>query len=121
MKDKGKIRLGISIGDINGIGCEVALKTFQDVRMLEFCTPVLFASNKTISDQKSQMNSTISFNGIKDASQAVDGKINVVNVWREAPKTEVGKATQDGGKYAIKSLRAAVADGFWTIKSGLID
>lgn len=117
MKDKGKIRLGISIGDINGIGCEVALKTFQDVRMLEFCTPVLFASNKTISDQKSQMNSTISFNGIKDASQAVDGKINVVNVWREAPKTEVGKATQDGGKYAIKSLRAAVA----ALKKNTID
>jgi len=117
MKDKGKIRLGISIGDINGIGCEVALKTFQDVRMLEFCTPVLFASNKTISDQKSQMNSNISFNGIKDASQAVDGKINVVNVWREAPKTEVGKATQDGGKYAIKSLRAAVA----ALKKNTID
>jgi 4-hydroxythreonine-4-phosphate dehydrogenase len=117
MKDKGKIRLGISIGDINGIGCEVALKTFQDVRMLEFCTPVLFASNKTISDQKSQMNSTISFNGIKDASQAVDGKINVVNVWQEAPKTEVGKATQDGGKYAIKSLRAAVA----ALKKNTID
>ena len=117
MKDKGKIRLGISIGDINGIGCEVALKTFQDVRMLEFCTPVLFASNKTISDQKSQMNSTISFNGIKDASQAVDGKINVVNVWREAPKTEVGKATQDGGKYAIKSLRAAVG----ALKKNTID
>jgi 4-hydroxythreonine-4-phosphate dehydrogenase len=117
MKDKGKIRLGISIGDINGIGCEVALKTFQDVRMLEFCTPVLFASNKTISDQKSQLNSTISFNGIKDASQAVDGKINVVNVWREAPKTEVGKATQDGGKYAIKSLRAAVA----ALKKNTID
>ena len=46
-----KIRLGISIGDINGIGCEVALKSFSDARMLDFCTPVLFASNKVISEQ----------------------------------------------------------------------
>ncbi|MEX0363592.1 MAG: 4-hydroxythreonine-4-phosphate dehydrogenase PdxA, partial [Allomuricauda sp.] len=49
MKEKGKIKLGISIGDLNGIGCEVALKTFLDPRMMDFCTPVIFASNKTIS------------------------------------------------------------------------
>jgi len=49
MDEKRKIKLGISIGDINGIGCEVALKTFADSRMLDFCTPIFFASNQTMS------------------------------------------------------------------------
>ncbi len=108
MKETPKIKLGISIGDLNGIGCEVALKTFEDARMLDFCTPVIFASNKTISQQKSDLGIDITFNGVRDASQVVEGKINIVNVWKEVPNIEYGKATEEGGKYAIKSLRAAV-------------
>ena len=117
MKEKQKIKLGISVGDLNGIGCEVALRTFEDSRMLEFCTPVIFASNKTISQQKSELGINIAFNGVKDAAQAVDGKINIVNVWKEVPKVEFGQATQEGGKFAIKSLKAAVA----ALKNGKID
>lgn len=109
MEGSKKIRLGISIGDLNGIGCEVALKTFEDSRMLDFCTPVLFASNKTVSYQKQTLNLELSFNGVHNAAKAIEGKINVVNVWKEAPRTEFGKATEEGGEYAIKSLRAAVA------------
>ena len=108
MKEKGKIKLGISIGDLNGIGCEVALKTFLDPRMMDFCTPVIFASNKTISQQKNELGLNVGFNGVRDASQVIEGKINIVNVWKEVPKIEFGKATEEGGKYAIKSLRAAV-------------
>ena len=52
MQEKVKIKVGISIGDLNGIGCEVVLKTFEDTRMMDFCTPIVFASNKTISQQK---------------------------------------------------------------------
>nr|WP_298923602.1 4-hydroxythreonine-4-phosphate dehydrogenase PdxA [uncultured Allomuricauda sp.] len=117
MKEKGKIKLGISIGDFNGIGCEVALKTFQDPRMLDFCTPIIFASNKVISQQKSDLELNISFNGVRDASQSIDGKINIVNVWKETPNVDYGKATEEAGKYAIKSLRAAVA----ALKNGKID
>lgn len=117
MGEQAKIRLGISIGDLNGIGCEVALRTFEDSRMLDFCTPVLFASNKTISHQKRELSININFNGINEASKAIDGKINVVNVWRESPKIEFGKATEEAGRYAIKSLKAAVA----SLKEGTID
>ncbi|MCB0372692.1 MAG: 4-hydroxythreonine-4-phosphate dehydrogenase PdxA [Muricauda sp.] len=109
MEEKQKIKLGISIGDLNGIGCEVALKTFEDARMLDFCTPIIFASNKVVTQQKNDLNIDITFNGVRDASQAVDGKINIVNVWKEVPKLEYGHATKEGGEYAIKSLRAAVA------------
>jgi 4-hydroxythreonine-4-phosphate dehydrogenase len=108
MQESREIRVGISIGDLNGIGCEVILKTFEDARMLEFCTPVIFASNKTISHQKNALGITINYNGVQDASKALDGKINVVNVWKETPNVEFGEETQEGGAYAIKSLRAAV-------------
>ena len=109
MKEKQKIKLGISIGDINGIGCEVALKTFEDPRMLEFCTPIIFASNKTISQQLKDLEINIKFNGVRDAEQAIEGKVNIVNVWKEVPKIEYGQATKEGGDFAIRSLRAAVA------------
>ncbi|MER3319559.1 MAG: 4-hydroxythreonine-4-phosphate dehydrogenase PdxA [Allomuricauda sp.] len=108
MKEKQKIKLGISIGDINGIGCEVALKTFEDPRMLEFCTPIIFASNKTISQQLKDLGINLKFNGVRDAEQAIEGKVNIVNVWKEVPKIEYGQATKEGGDFAIRSLRAAV-------------
>ncbi|MEM1338790.1 MAG: 4-hydroxythreonine-4-phosphate dehydrogenase PdxA [Bacteroidota bacterium] len=108
-KEGHKIRLGISIGDLNGIGGEVALKSFVDDRMLDFCTPVLFASNKTISEQKRALGLQINFNGVKQASHAIAGKVNVVNIWKETPKTEYGLATPEAGKFAILSLKAAVS------------
>lgn len=107
MQEGKKIKVGISIGDLNGIGCEVVLKTFEDNRMLDFCTPVIFASNKTISFQKKELGLNINYNGIPDANKALDGKINVVNVWKEIPKTQFGEATKESGDYALKSLQAA--------------
>ncbi len=117
MEERQKIKVGISIGDLNGIGCEVVLKTFEDSRMLDFCTPVIFASNKTISYQKGELKIDINYNGIHDASKAIDGKINVVNVWKEIPKNKFGEATKEAGDFAIKSLRASVE----ALKEGTID
>ncbi|RKR14864.1 4-hydroxythreonine-4-phosphate dehydrogenase [Maribacter vaceletii] len=117
MQEKGKIKLGISIGDLNGIGCEVVLKTFEDSRMLDFCTPIVFASNKTISQQKNHLKIPINYNGVPDAYKALDGKFNVVNVWKETPKLQFGEATPEGGKFAIKSLQKAVE----ALKQGKID
>ncbi|SHI45422.1 4-hydroxythreonine-4-phosphate dehydrogenase PdxA [Pseudozobellia thermophila] len=108
MQETAKIKLGISIGDLNGIGCEVALKTFEDARMLDFCTPVFFASNKTIAFQKKELGIDVNYHGIQEASKALDGKINVVNIWKEVPVINFGEDSQEVGKYAIKSLRAAV-------------
>ena len=117
MNENKKIRLGISIGDLNGIGCEVALKTFRDNRMLDFCTPVFFASNKTISHQKKILGININYHGVQEATKALDGKINVVNVWKEIPNIEFGQATEEAGKYAIQSLKAATK----ALKNGDID
>lgn len=117
VEDRQKIKLGISIGDLNGIGCEVVLKTFEDVRMLDFCTPIIFASNKTISYQKAELGLDINYHGIQEASNALEAKINVVNVWKEIPKIEFGQATKESGDFALKSLRAAVQ----ALKEGAID
>ncbi|MEM9142030.1 MAG: 4-hydroxythreonine-4-phosphate dehydrogenase PdxA [Bacteroidota bacterium] len=117
MHESTEIKLGISIGDINGIGCEVALRTFADSRMLDFCTPVIFASNKTISFQKNALNINLKYQGIPYASKAILGKINVVNVWKETPQVSFGKETPEGGKYALLSLKAAVE----ALKKGDID
>ena len=107
-KENSKIKVGISIGDLNGIGCEVILKTFEDPRMMELCTPVIFASTKTISQQKNDLGMELTFHGLDSASHALEGKINVVNVWKEVPTVNYGMATDEAGMYAIRSLKAAV-------------
>ncbi|MFT6371096.1 MAG: 4-hydroxythreonine-4-phosphate dehydrogenase [Maribacter sp.] len=117
MEENKKIKLGISIGDLNGIGCEVALKTFEDSRMLDFCTPIFFASNKTISHQMKVLDMNIIFNGAPDAAKAIDGKVNIVNVWKEIPNIQFGEATEEAGRFAIQSLKAAVT----ALKEGVID
>ncbi len=108
MKTSEKIIVGISIGDINGIGIEVILKTFNDKRMLEFCTPVLFGSNGVIGHHKKALNIETPFNGIQSLDKIVSGKINLINVWKENVDVNLGKLTKEGGEYALKSLMSAV-------------
>lgn len=104
-----KIIVGISIGDINGIGSEIILKSFEDTRMLEFCTPVIFASVKLMSFYKKHFETDISFHGIDKIEDLVSKKINVLNVWKEHIDVTFGEETAAGGEYAIKSLKAAVS------------
>lgn len=107
MEKEKKIRLAISIGDLNGIGSEIIIKTFEDNRMLEFCTPVIFASIKTMSFFKKHFKSNINFHGINHTDQILDGKINVLNVWKENTHINFGEEDVKIGEYSIKSLEAA--------------
>lgn len=107
MKSGQKIKLGVSIGDLNGIGGEIVLKTFDDSRMLDFCTPVIFASVKTLSFLKKHFDLSINIHGVDDVSQVLEGKINVVNVWKENVNINFGAEDPEAGKYAFKSLQAA--------------
>ncbi|MDO6675423.1 4-hydroxythreonine-4-phosphate dehydrogenase PdxA [Tenacibaculum sp. 1_MG-2023] len=108
MDKANKIIVGISVGDINGIGIEIILKTFEDKRMLDFCTPVLFASNKLISYHKKTLRLNTSIHGITSLDKLVHGKVNLLNSWKEEVKVDLGKTTEEGGKFALKSLQAAV-------------
>jgi len=107
MDKSEKIIVGISIGDFNGIGIEIVLKTFLDKRMLDFCTPILFGSTKLVTAYKKSMNINIPFNGIKNVDKAIHGKINILNLWSEDINIKLGEPTSDSGKYAFESLEAA--------------
>jgi 4-hydroxythreonine-4-phosphate dehydrogenase len=107
MRKEENIKVGISIGDLNGIGGEIIIKLFEDKRILELCTPIIFASIRTMALLKRHFNSGIIFNGIHKPNQATHGKVNVVNVWKEEVKIEFGVEDPKIGTYAIKSLEAA--------------
>lgn len=117
MKKAENIIVGISIGDLNGIGSEVVLKTFEDSRMLELCTPVIFANVKLLSFVKKSFQSASLLHGIDKLDQIVPGKINVLNVWREGVDLNLGVNDPKAGEYAIKSFVAATK----ALKDGLVD
>ena len=117
VKKAENIIVGISIGDLNGIGSEVILKTFEDTRMLELCTPVIFANAKIVSFLRKELNIDIAIHGIDKVEQLVVGKINVLNVWREGVNLEFGKNDDVVGSYAIKSFVAATK----ALKEGFVD
>lgn len=107
VKKAENILVGISIGDLNGIGSEVVLKTFEDSRMLELCTPVIFANVKMLSFLRKNMESTAVLHGIDRLDQVVMGKINVLNLWKDSFSLEFGVNNPIVGTYAIKSFVAA--------------
>ncbi len=109
MSREDKIVVGISVGDINGIGGEIILKTFADSRMLDFCTPVIFASVRLMSFYKKQLNLDTNFQGIDKLEDLVPKRLNVLNVWKEHVDVHLGEENKTGGEYALKSLTSAVA------------
>lgn len=117
MKKSDKIKVGISIGDLNGIGLEVILKTFEDNRILEFCTPIIFGSTKTVSYHKKVLHLNTPINGIDQIQRAVPNKLNLVNIWKESVVIELGTPTDVSGKFALKSLESATK----ALKNGEID
>lgn len=121
IKEEGKvnpIRIGISIGDINGIGPEVVIKSLIDNRLLLDCTPIVYASTKTLSFHKKLLNEPeFNYQTCKSAADAVNRKINVVNVWNDEVQFDLGKGTETSGKYAYLSLERATED----LASGKID
>ncbi|MEH1007645.1 MULTISPECIES: 4-hydroxythreonine-4-phosphate dehydrogenase PdxA [unclassified Winogradskyella] len=117
MKKDEKIIVGISIGDLNGIGAEIIIKTYEDPRSLELNTPVIFASAKTMQFFKNHFSSKINFFNIDSVEKVAHGKVNVVEVWSEPVKIQFGIEDKKIGEYAIKSLEAATE----ALKEGAID
>ncbi|WP_173857168.1 4-hydroxythreonine-4-phosphate dehydrogenase PdxA [Flavobacterium sp. 7E] len=117
MKRAENIIVGISIGDLNGIGSEVVLKTFEDNRMLELCTPVIFANVKIMTFIKKNLDAATPLHGIDSLDQILPGKINVLNVWKEGIDLNLGVNDEKVGVYAIKSFVAATK----ALKEGLVD
>jgi 4-hydroxythreonine-4-phosphate dehydrogenase len=101
--------IGVSVGDLNGIGTELIIKTFSDHRLLEFCTPLIFASNKLINFyRKSSPEMNFNYQSTKDFSRIAHKQINIYNCWEEEIAIMPGQLTDIGGSYAVKSLTMAV-------------
>lgn len=103
-------KLAITHGDINGVGYEVILKTFDDERMTELCTPVLYGSGKILSFYRKQLGLNTPFNIIETADQAKVGVLNVINCVAEDCKVEPGISSTEAGRAALASLEAAMRD-----------
>lgn len=100
--------IGISCGDINGIGTELIIKTFADHRILDLCTPVIFGSNKLINFyRKAVPDAHFNYQNIKDFTRVNHKQINIFNCWEEDVIINPGQLNDIGGRYAVKSLIAA--------------
>lgn len=106
-----KIKIGISIGDVNGIGLEVIIKTLVDQKILDYCTPIVYGHTKVASFHRKTLDvQEFNFNVINSAAQAHDKRANMINCWEEDVKIELGQTTGTGGKYALISLEKAMND-----------
>ena len=113
-----KLNVGITVGDINGIGPEVIIKALDNSLVLKKCVPIIYGSSKLMSFHKNILNNLdISFSTFtKEKGPRVD-RINIVNCWEESVELSLGKMTEEGGKYARIALETAVND----LKDGVID
>lgn len=110
MSELQKPIIGISCGDLNGIGMEIIMKTFSHGDMMDLCTPVVFASSKVASYHRKALGMDhFNFQIINDFSQLSDKKANLLNCWNDDVILELGKESRAVGQYSLKSLEHAVA------------
>lgn len=113
-----KPRIGITIGDLNGVGPEVVIKALADNRILNMVTPVIYGSSKVIAFYKKLLAlEEFNYSPVKSKGQFISKSINVVNCWEEVVEINPGKASKETGKASFLALQCACAE----IKAGLID
>ena len=118
MHTENKPVIGLSCGDVNGIGLELIIKTVADNHLIEICTPVIFANNKVLNFyRKATPDANFNFSTVKDGSRINHKQVNLYNCWEEEVSITPGLLNEVGGKYAVISLVAAAQ----ALKDGKID
>ena len=117
MSEIPKIRIGISVGDPNGIGFEIILKTFSDKRIFDFFTPVVFAHHKNLIEERKKLGITVSVFSLSNIKNPNNGQLNVVNIWDATFPIVYGKEQAEAGLHAITSLETATL----ALKNGDVD
>lgn len=115
--ENNKIKIGITQGDINGVGYEVILKTFSDPVMLELCTPIVYGSPKVAAYHRKALDLPTNFSIVSTASEAAPDRLSIVNCTDDEVKVEFSKADADAGKAAFGALERAIEE----YRQGLID
>lgn len=116
MEDR-KIRVAITHGDTNGIGYEMIFKTFAEQEMLELCTPIIYGSPKVAAYHRNVLGIQANFSIISKADEAHDGRMNLLTVFEDDVKVDLGKPSDESGAAAVKALERAIEDQ----KNGLVD
>lgn len=117
MEERNRIKIGITHGDINGVGYEVILKTFSDPVMLELCTPIIYGSPKVAAYHRKALDLSANFSIVNSASEAPHNKLSVVNCADDEVKVEFTKPSAEAGTAALQALEKALLE----YKDGLID
>lgn len=113
-----KPRIGITLGDFNGIGPEVVIKALADNRLLSLVTPVVYGSTRVLSFYRKLMNlEEFNYSQVKNKGQFFPKSVNVVNCWEDQVEITPGVASRNAGKAALLCIRKAVEE----VKEGLID
>lgn len=111
MSKQKKIRVGVSLGDLNGVGVEILLKTFSDKRMFDHLILFVYGNPKVLAFYKKTLSlQDVLYTSVKSTEQAQENTINVIHCWEEELKIEPGQASAELGKYAFLSLDSAVKD-----------
>jgi len=105
-----KLKIGISIGDINGIGLEVILKALSHNKIVDRCTIIVYGSSKVVSYHKNIVGIDFHFQSINKLEQANSNKVNILNCWQDSVNITLGKPSKESGQYAWQSLESAVND-----------
>ena len=118
MKDKkNNIKVGFTTGDMNGVGPEILLSSLENNELLSLCTPVIYGSLKNLSYTLNHLGFDISFNKISSADKSKEGKINVVDNFKNPPEISFGALNKEVGHAAFESIKEGVKD----LKEGKID
>lgn len=117
-KPQEKPRIGITIGDMNGVGPEVIIKALADNRILSMTTPIIYGSSRALSFYKKQLNiEEFNYSQVKSKGQFTARNINVVNCWEDAVEIVPGKPSKETGRASFVALKQACEE----LKEGLID
>jgi len=118
LKDqKNNIKVGFTTGDMNGVGPEILLSSLQNNELLSLCTPVIYGPLKNLSYTLNHLGFDISFNKISSADKSEEGKINVVDNFKNPPEISFGALNKEVGRAAFESIKMGVKD----LKEGKID
>ncbi len=115
--EQNRIKIGITQGDVNGIGYEIILKAFEDPTIFELCTPIVYGSPKIMTYHRKALEIETSFTIVGSAAEAVHGRLNVVNCNDDEVKVELGKPSRESGKAAYDALERAMTE----YKEGMYD
>ena len=117
MNNNKKIRVAITHGDTNGIGYELIFKTFAEPEMLDLCTPIIYGSPKVATYHRNALDMEANFTIIKDASEAQNGRLNLLPVFDDEIKVELGVASEESGVAGLRAIDKALDD----YRQGLFD